>query len=114
LGYSYGFHHAVCHRPQYFPVFKITSDDEGVKVSALGFALLPVSVDSRRKIVLNKRWDRMEIPLPFTTVCLAFGEPIKVPAKLRDGQTREWADHLTEAIMKLDKKAKDVVCSDGR
>ena len=58
--------------------------------SALGFDLLPVSLDSRRKKVFIRRWDRMEIPLPFTTVCLVFGESIKVPPELRSGQVRVW------------------------
>lgn len=77
--------------------------------SMLELKLLPVSVDSRRKIVLNKRWDRMEIPLPFTTVCLAFGKPIKVPPKLRNGQVRVWADNLAEAISQLNKNAENMV-----
>ncbi len=77
--------------------------------SALGFVLLPVSVGSRRKIALNKRWDRMEIPLPFTKVCLVIGEPIKVPPALRPMQIQNWADNLAEAIAQLDKKAEDMV-----
>jgi len=51
--------------------------------SELGFPLLPVSVSSHRKIVLNKRWDRLEIPLPFTKVCLVIGEPTEIPPALR-------------------------------
>jgi len=78
--------------------------------SALGFDLLPVSVDSRRKMVIIKRWDRMEIPLPFTKICLVFGEPIKVPSEIRPGQVRAWADNLAKAIAQLDKKAENMVC----
>lgn len=70
--------------------------------STFGFDLLPVSVNSRKKIVLNKRWDRMELPMPFATICIAFGKPIKVPPKLRNRQILEWADHLAKAITTLD------------
>ncbi|MDO9527898.1 MAG: DUF374 domain-containing protein [Syntrophales bacterium] len=77
--------------------------------SALGLDLLPVSVDSRRKIVFKKRWDRREIPLPFTKVCLVIGEPIKVPTELRPGQVRDLTDNLAETIARLDKKAKNIV-----
>jgi len=77
--------------------------------STLGFDLLPVSLDSRRKVVFNKRWDRMEIPLPFTTVCLVFGEPIKVPPELHSGQVKNLADKLAEAISQLDTKAGNMV-----
>jgi lysophospholipid acyltransferase (LPLAT)-like uncharacterized protein len=77
-------------------------------VSELGFYLLPISVDSSRKIVFKKRWDRMEFPLPFTRVCLVMGEPIKVPPKVRPRQMRDLADNLAETIAKLDKKAENM------
>lgn len=77
--------------------------------SVLGFDLLPVSVSSRRKIVLNKRWDRMELPLPFTRVCLVFGNPIRVPPNLNHEQIRQLADRLAKAIADLDYKAEKVV-----
>jgi lysophospholipid acyltransferase (LPLAT)-like uncharacterized protein len=83
--------------------------------SALGFDLLPVSVGSRRKIVCNRRWDRIEIPLPFTKVCLAFGEPIQVPSRLRPGQIRTYMNKLAETIAQLDEKAEKIVReSDGQ
>ncbi len=77
--------------------------------SASGFDLLPVSVDSRRKMVSKKRWDRMEIPLLFTKVCLVIGEPITVPPDLRFRQVRNLIDNLAESIAKLDKKAENMV-----
>jgi hypothetical protein len=70
-------------------------------------------VGSRRKIVLNRRWDRLELPLPFTRVCLVFGDPIKVPSDLCNGQIRQLASHLTEAITELDDKAQDLVLGNG-
>jgi len=81
--------------------------------SARGFDLLPVSLHSRRKMVFNKRWDRMEFPLPFTKVCLVFGEPIKVPPELRSGQVRGLVDNLAKAIARLDKKAENMVFRNG-
>lgn len=81
--------------------------------SALEFDLLPISVDSRRKMVFNKRWDRMEIPLFFTKVCLVIGEPIKVPPELHSGQMRAWADNLAKAIAKLDKEAENTALKNG-
>ena len=38
--------------------------------SRLSCLLVPVSVDARRKINLKKRWDLIEIPYPFTRICL--------------------------------------------
>ncbi len=77
--------------------------------SAAGFDLLPISVGSRRKIVFQKRWDRMEIPLLFTKVCLVIGETIKIPPELRSAQLRDLTDNLAETILKLDKKAENMV-----
>ncbi len=77
--------------------------------SALGFDLLPVSVDSYRKIIYKKRWDRMEIPLPFTAVSLVVGAPIKVPPKLGPGQIRLWMKKLAKAIDIQDKKAESMI-----
>ena len=82
--------------------------------SALECDLLPVSVGSRRKLVLNKRWDRMELPLPFTRVCLVFGKPIKVPSKLPDRQIEELAGHLAGTISYLDDKAENIVLRQGK
>lgn len=77
--------------------------------SAFGFDLLPMSVDSRQKIVFKRRWDQMEIPMLFTKVCLVIGEPIQVPPELRRAQVRELTVCLAETILKLDKKATDMV-----
>jgi lysophospholipid acyltransferase (LPLAT)-like uncharacterized protein len=43
-----------------------------------GKPILPVSVAASRTWRL-KTWDRFEIPLPFSRVAIAFGEPLRVP-----------------------------------
>jgi lysophospholipid acyltransferase (LPLAT)-like uncharacterized protein len=77
--------------------------------SLLGFKLLPVSIAGRRKIMFEKRWDRMEIPLPFTMVSLVIGDPIDVLPALRYNQIRDATNHLTDAITKLDLKAECMI-----
>lgn len=76
--------------------------------SVLGLNLLPASVGSRRKKVFYKRWDRLEIPLLFTKVCLVIGEPIQIPKKLDSGQISKWADRLSEKIIQIDKEAENL------
>lgn len=76
--------------------------------SFLGFDLLPVSVSGRRKIVLSKRWDRMELPLPFTRVCLVFGNPIRVPPDLNHAQVQQLADRLARTITGLGDRAEKI------
>lgn len=45
-----------------------------------GVKLVPIGVASEWKIVLGSRWDRQEIPLPFSRVALAVGEMIDLAA----------------------------------
>jgi lysophospholipid acyltransferase (LPLAT)-like uncharacterized protein len=73
--------------------------------SRLGYLLLPVSVDARHKYVLKKRWDRMEIPFPFTRVSLVIGDPIAVPASLGPGEIAFCSSQLGQALESLDAKA---------
>lgn len=75
-----------------------------ILASELGFALVPVSVASRRKWVLAGRWDRMEIPRPFTTVQLEVGEPIEVPPELDESGLDRWSQRVHEELVALDER----------
>lgn len=77
--------------------------------SRLGFLLLPVSVDAHRKCVLKKRWDLMEIPFPFTEVCLVIGDPIAVPTSLRPEGIADCSSQLGQALESLDARASGLV-----
>ena len=77
-----------------------------VLASELGFALLPISVAGRRSRVAEDRWDRREMPRPFTRVTLAIGSAVTVPAEIdRDGiqmlreQIRETLETLNGQAM---------------
>jgi lysophospholipid acyltransferase (LPLAT)-like uncharacterized protein len=69
--------------------------------SALGYSLLPVSVGIRGKIVLKNRWDKREIPLPFSHICLIFGKPIDLPPNLRANQCKGWEELIGQEISTL-------------
>jgi lysophospholipid acyltransferase (LPLAT)-like uncharacterized protein len=69
--------------------------------SALGYTLLPVSVGIRRKIVMKNRWDKREIPLPFSHICLIFGKPIELPPNLRASQVKVWEERTEQEISTL-------------
>jgi lysophospholipid acyltransferase (LPLAT)-like uncharacterized protein len=68
--------------------------------SELGMVLLPVSFASRRPWIMTRRWDRMELPLPFTRVCLVVGAPIRLPAGLSLEDIEEWRLRLREGLEK--------------
>ena len=77
--------------------------------SELSFVLLPVSVASRRKWVLTRRWDRMEVPRPFTRVYLVIGEALEVPPSLTRGAVELWGRRLHDALEALDRQAEEKV-----
>ena len=77
--------------------------------SRLGFLLVPVSVDARTKYVLKKRWDLLEIPYPFTRVCLVIGEPMAVPAFLGPEGISSFCSELGHALESLDARAAELV-----
>lgn len=79
--------------------------------SDLGFVLLPASVASRRKRVLIRRWDRMEIPRLFTRVCLVVGEAIEIPAGLSKEEIGPWIRRFREALEAADRRAEKMVKS---
>lgn len=64
----------------------------------LGMVLLPASAAGRPRIVLTRRWDRMEIPLPFARVRLAIGAPIAVPEDLGGHPIEWWEERVREAL----------------
>ncbi len=48
-----------------------------------GRPLVPLAYDATRKLTL-KTWDRLIIPLPFSTIYVQLGAPIQIPRDTRD------------------------------
>ncbi len=80
--------------------------------SELGFVLLPVSTVARRRMVLRKRWDFMEVPLPFTRVALVVGEALKIPSGLRREDVGPWISRLEQALAMVERRAEALVAPD--
>ncbi|MDH5620998.1 MAG: DUF374 domain-containing protein [Gammaproteobacteria bacterium] len=73
--------------------------------SDLGYWLVPVSVDARRKRLLRQRWDRLEFPRPFTTVALQIGAAIAVAPNLPAEMIEAQATALHDALIETDRRA---------
>jgi hypothetical protein len=73
--------------------------------SELGYALVPASVGSHRKRVLQHRWDRMEVPGLFTRVCLVIGQTIEVPVAVTPHEVRRCTRLLHDALETVDRRA---------
>jgi lysophospholipid acyltransferase (LPLAT)-like uncharacterized protein len=77
--------------------------------SDTGVPLLAVSVAASRSRVDERRWDLQEIPRPFSRVCLAAGDPIRVPANLEDDELNRWQERLAGELQRLDRIAEEKV-----
>lgn len=64
-----------------------------------GFSVQLVGVAARHAWHLNRRWDRMLLPLPFTRVGLVLSEPIRLPSTM-DKITAARQAKILENIMK--------------
>ena len=67
-------------------------------------AVLPMSVAARGKRILASRWDRMEVPWPFTRVHLGVADPIDVPPDLDPADVRTWSGRVAAALEALDER----------
>jgi lysophospholipid acyltransferase (LPLAT)-like uncharacterized protein len=69
-----------------------------------GRPIVPVSVAASRTWRFNT-WDRFELPLPFSRVVLAYGEPVRVPRVLNaDGLARMQVE-MAERLQALNAEA---------
>lgn len=76
--------------------------------SRMGCRIVPVSIDSDRKYVFKKRWDFLEVPLPFSRVCVVFGEPLGLPLSKTPGEVARHSLALGVALAALDERAADL------
>lgn len=70
-----------------------------------GGFLVPITVAAGRKLVLAGRWDRMEIPLPFSSLTLIIGEPIEVPRGISGDRLTQLRLEVRRVLEALDAKA---------
>jgi lysophospholipid acyltransferase (LPLAT)-like uncharacterized protein len=78
---------------------------------ATGNPVLPFHLEADRHWSLRS-WDRTQIPKPFSTVALAVGEPIDVPAHA-DRQALEQTRQILEARLRaLEARAGEMLKSD--
>ncbi|MCF7972623.1 MAG: lysophospholipid acyltransferase family protein [Phycisphaerae bacterium] len=70
--------------------------------------ILPTTYNASHKITL-KSWDRFIIPLPFSRVHLAFGEPIKVPLESTKKEIEVIRQGLEDCLRNLDRECEEVL-----
>jgi len=70
----------------------------------IGAEIVPVGASSSRKIIL-KSWDRFEIPLPFSTIKIVIGKPLKADDKT---ETEDLKKLIEDKINEAQKTAEKV------
>ena len=71
-----------------------------------GNRLVPLGIYMEKKIVLFWRWDKHEIPLPFSKVVFAFGEPFEIPDELSVLELEKKTKELEEKLFRAGEIAK--------
>lgn len=77
--------------------------------SELRLMIVPVSVASQPKVILRKRWDQRELPLPFAKVTLSVGEPLHIPFPLGSREIADWTKAAEKALIAADVAAKTLL-----
>ena len=80
--------------------------------SELGSRILPVTFAARRSRIDERRWDRFELPSPFTRVVFLVGRPMRIPRGLSEEDTERlerWTSRVRDALDALDRKAESLL-----
>jgi lysophospholipid acyltransferase (LPLAT)-like uncharacterized protein len=85
--------------------YHVVKKGVAMMASAMGYRLLPLSLEAQSKVVQEHRWDLMEIPKPFTRIVVAIGDPLEVPAGISPSEAAAWAGTLGDSISRLDRLA---------
>ena len=78
-----------------------------------GKPIIPVSVAASRTWRF-KTWDRFELPLPFSRVVLAYGEPVRVPRVLNPEGLARWQVDMADRLQALNAEARAALSSGQR
>jgi lysophospholipid acyltransferase (LPLAT)-like uncharacterized protein len=87
------------------PVFEVK---QGITYIAgkLSIPIVPLSVAAKRAWVLEKIWDKYQLPVPFTECVILYGEPITVNGTSEEeleNKRRELTDALNRIMARADR-----------
>jgi lysophospholipid acyltransferase (LPLAT)-like uncharacterized protein len=69
--------------------------------------IVPIAWHSNKVKILEKSWDRFKIPLPFSTITYAYGEPFEIPQDAVKGDEERLKEKLEISIDRLEKKVEE-------
>lgn len=74
-----------------------------------GFTPLPLGVAGRPNWRVKGRWDKMELPLPFSRVALVVGEPLKLPSHLPEEALYTSIQELQQRLQDCQRQAMQLI-----
>jgi lysophospholipid acyltransferase (LPLAT)-like uncharacterized protein len=73
-----------------------------------GSPLIPIMWSANRTMTIRNSWDKMMLPLPWSRVCIAFGEPIHIPPDTRSEDLEHYRqlveDRLNAMMAEVDRR----------
>jgi lysophospholipid acyltransferase (LPLAT)-like uncharacterized protein len=70
-----------------------------------GKPILPISIAASHTIRF-RTWDRFELPLPFSRVVIAYGEPVKMPRGIDASALEQRRKEMAERLRALQAEAR--------
>jgi lysophospholipid acyltransferase (LPLAT)-like uncharacterized protein len=70
--------------------------------------IVPICWHASREKVFPKTWDQFKIPLPFSKITYAYGEPVVIPANVTRENYSELKENLKKAIDSLEERLKNI------
>ena len=94
-----------------------TSRDAGMGIITLaelsGRPIVPIALNTSRRKVLERTWDKTTINLPFGRSAIVFGEPIHVSRDADEGEMERKRRQLTDALNAVTERAVKVAEGDA-
>ncbi len=71
-----------------------------------GSLIVPIAWHASREKVFEKTWDKFKIPLPFSKIIYAYGQPVVIPRDAPRGEYGRLKEKLKKAIDDLENEIK--------
>jgi lysophospholipid acyltransferase (LPLAT)-like uncharacterized protein len=66
-----------------------------------GAPFIPVIWSASRTLTLRNSWDKTLIPLPWSRICLAIGDPIHIPASCGGGELERYRNMVERSLNEM-------------
>lgn len=66
-----------------------------------GVPFIPIIWSANRALALKNSWDRTLLPLPWSRVCLAIGDPVHIPAACNGGELERYRQLVEKSLNEM-------------